>query len=104
MTYPTLMMSASFHQNTRCVRSGSTGGGATCIRRSGYLSLRSDDVDVSVTGGPDMNGHAGEQAVAALKGFGVDVMFTLNGGHIWPLYEACRNQGVRVVDTRHEQS
>jgi acetolactate synthase-1/2/3 large subunit len=31
-------------------------------------------------------------------------MFTLNGGHIWPLYEACRNQGVRVFDTRHEQS
>jgi acetolactate synthase-1/2/3 large subunit len=51
-----------------------------------------------------MNGHAGEQAVAALKGFGADVIFTLNGGHIWPLYEAARNQGVRVVDTRHEQS
>ncbi len=48
--------------------------------------------------------HAGEQAVAALTGFGVDVIFTLNGGHIWPLYEAARNQGVRVVDTRHEQS
>ena len=31
-------------------------------------------------------------------------MFTLNGGHIWPLYEAARNQGVRLVDTRHEQS
>ena len=51
-----------------------------------------------------IEGHAGEQAVAALKGFGVDVIFTLNGGHIWPLYEAARNQGVRVVDTRHEQS
>ena len=31
-------------------------------------------------------------------------MFTLNGGHVWPLYEAARNQGVRVIDTRHEQS
>ena len=51
-----------------------------------------------------VDGHAGEQAVAAMRGFGVDVMFTLNGGHIWPLYEAARNQGVRVVDTRHEQS
>ena len=51
-----------------------------------------------------VDGHAGEQAVAALRGFGVDVIFTLNGGHIWPLYEAARNQGVRVVDTRHEQS
>jgi acetolactate synthase-1/2/3 large subunit len=48
--------------------------------------------------------HAGEQAIAALRGFGVDAIFTLNGGHIWPLYEAARNQGVRVVDTRHEQS
>jgi acetolactate synthase I/II/III large subunit len=51
-----------------------------------------------------INAHAGEQAIAALTGFGVDVLYTLNGGHIWPLYEACRNQGVRVVDTRHEQS
>ncbi len=42
--------------------------------------------------------------MAALRAFDVDVMFTLNGGHIWPLYEAARNQGVRVVDTRHEQS
>ena len=51
-----------------------------------------------------IEGHAGEQAVAALRRFGTDVMFTLNGGHIWPLYEAARNQGMRVVDTRHEQS
>jgi thiamine pyrophosphate-dependent acetolactate synthase large subunit-like protein len=51
-----------------------------------------------------IDGHAGEQAVAVLGAFGVDVMFTLNGGHIWPLYEAARNQGMRVVDTRHEQS
>ncbi|MGI9051464.1 MAG: acetolactate synthase [Ilumatobacteraceae bacterium] len=51
-----------------------------------------------------IEGHAGEQTVAAVRGFGVDVVFTLNGGHIWPLYEAARNQGMRVVDTRHEQS
>ncbi len=51
-----------------------------------------------------VTGHAGEQALAALGRFGVDVMFTLNGGHVWPLYEAARNQGVRVVDTRHEQT
>jgi len=51
-----------------------------------------------------IEGHAGEQTVAALRGFGVDVVFTLNGGHIWPFYDAARNQGMRVVDTRHEQS
>ena len=31
-------------------------------------------------------------------------MFTLNGGHVWPFYEAARDQGVRIVDTRHEQT
>jgi len=51
-----------------------------------------------------IEGHAGEQAVAAISSFGTDVMFTLNGGHIWPLYDAARNQGMRVVDTRHEQT
>ncbi len=55
-------------------------------------------------GSQRIEGHAGEQAVAAMRAFGIDVMFTLNGGHIWPLYEASRNQGVRVFDTRHEQS
>ena len=36
--------------------------------------------------------------------FGTDVMFTLNGGHVWPLYDAARDQGMRIVDTRHEQT
>ena len=30
----------------------------------------------------DQAGHAGEQAVAVMRGYGSDVMFTLNGGHI----------------------
>src|SRR5258706_744861 len=51
-----------------------------------------------------MTGHAGELALAALRGFGVDTMFTLNGGHVWPLYDAAVKQGVRIIDTRHEQS
>ena len=51
-----------------------------------------------------IEGHAGQQAVAAMAAFGTDVMFTLNGGHIWPLYDAARDQGMRVVDTRHEQT
>jgi acetolactate synthase-1/2/3 large subunit len=49
-------------------------------------------------------GHAGDLALAALAGYGVDHMFTLNGGHVWPLYEAAVNRGVRVIDTRHEQT
>jgi acetolactate synthase I/II/III large subunit len=51
-----------------------------------------------------IEGHAGQQTIAAIQQFGTDVMFTLNGGHIWPFYEAARDRGMRVVDTRHEQS
>ena len=43
-------------------------------------------------------------ALAALTPFGVDVMFTLNGGHVWPLYDAAARTGLKVVDTRHEQT
>jgi acetolactate synthase I/II/III large subunit len=54
--------------------------------------------------GEHISGNAGEQTVRTLQGFGVDTMFTLNGGHIWPLYEGARRFGMRVVDTRHEQT
>lgn len=58
-----------------------------------------------VTSNPSQSsGHAGQQAVAALRAFGTDTMFTLNGAHIWPFYEAARDQGMRVIDTRHEQT
>ena len=55
-------------------------------------------------GMPHIEGHAGHQTIAALDQFGVDAMFTLNGGHIWPLYEGARGTAMRIVDTRHEQS
>jgi acetolactate synthase I/II/III large subunit len=58
----------------------------------------------AIPGAIRVDGHAGQQAVAAMLQFGTDVMFTLNGGHIWPLYDAAREQGMRVVDTRHEQT
>jgi len=48
--------------------------------------------------------QAGELAVATLAGFGVDTIFTLNGGHVWPLYDGARTHGMRIIDTRHEQS
>ena len=51
-----------------------------------------------------LEAHAGQQALHVLGRFGVDTMFTLNGGHIWPFYEAARHQGWRVIDTRHEQT
>jgi acetolactate synthase-1/2/3 large subunit len=40
----------------------------------------------------------------ALKAHGVDTIFTLCGGHVMPVYEGCRLEGVRVIDVRHEQA
>src|SRR5215471_19968146 len=40
----------------------------------------------------------------ALKAHGVDTIFTLCGGHVMPVYEGCRVEGVRVIDVRHEQA
>jgi acetolactate synthase I/II/III large subunit len=47
---------------------------------------------------------SGNLAVRALRRAGVEHLFTLSGGHIFPLYEGCRDEGVRIVDTRHEQA
>lgn len=44
----------------------------------------------------------GKLAAAALKAAGVDVLFTLPGGHVMPLLDACDGEGIRVIDTRHE--
>ena len=51
-----------------------------------------------------LDGTAGELALAAVTTFGVRTMFTLNGGHVWPLYDAAVKAEVRIVDTRHEQT
>src|SRR3954452_16905495 len=51
-----------------------------------------------------VEGHPGEQAVAAMQAFGTDTMFTLNGGHVWPLYDGARSLGMRVVVTGHEET
>ena len=39
----------------------------------------------------------------ALKKEGVEYVFTLNGGHIYNLYEGCVDEGIKVIDFRHEQ-
>jgi acetolactate synthase-1/2/3 large subunit len=48
--------------------------------------------------------QGGRLAARAIAAAGVDTIFTLSGGHVMPIYEGCRHEGVRVVDVRHEQS
>lgn len=51
-----------------------------------------------------VTGHAGELAVAALQPWGVTEIFTLSGGHVFPVFDACVKRDVRIVDVRHEQT
>jgi acetolactate synthase-1/2/3 large subunit len=48
--------------------------------------------------------HGGAQVAKVLREEGVQHIFTLCGGHIAPIYLACAEAGIRVIDTRHEQA
>src|SRR5947208_13941102 len=45
----------------------------------------------------------GHLVAKALKAEGVEVIFTLCGGHIIDIYDGCVDEGIAVVDVRHEQ-
>src|SRR5579859_6444168 len=46
--------------------------------------------------------HGGDLVAEVLKAQGVPFLFTLVGGHISPILVACKQRGIRVIDTRHE--
>lgn len=48
--------------------------------------------------------HGGRLTAQALKRHGIDMVFTLCGGHIQAIYDGCIDEGIRVIDTRHEQT
>jgi acetolactate synthase-1/2/3 large subunit len=50
--------------------------------------------------------HGGAQAVAAAQRHGVQALFTLSGGHIFPVYDGAvrADPPMPIVDVRHEQT
>jgi acetolactate synthase-1/2/3 large subunit len=50
--------------------------------------------------------HGGAQAVAAARKHGVTTMFTLSGGHVFPLYDGAvtADPPMPIIDVRHEQT
>jgi acetolactate synthase I/II/III large subunit len=50
--------------------------------------------------------HGGAQAVAAARKHGVSTMFTLSGGHVFPLYDGAvtADPPMPIIDVRHEQT
>jgi len=52
-----------------------------------------------------MESLSGGRLVARmLRKEGVSTVFTLSGLHVAPIYAGCVDEGVRIVDTRHEQA
>src|SRR3712207_9334132 len=48
--------------------------------------------------------HGGRLIAKRLKAHGVTKLFTLSGGHLFSIYDGCREEGIELVDVRHEQS
>jgi thiamine pyrophosphate-dependent acetolactate synthase large subunit-like protein len=48
--------------------------------------------------------HGGRLVAKRLKAHGVSKLFTLSGGHLFSIYDGCREEGIDIVDVRHEQS
>jgi thiamine pyrophosphate-dependent acetolactate synthase large subunit-like protein len=48
--------------------------------------------------------HGGRLVAQALKSRGVSHLFTLSGGHLFSIYDGCREEEIVLVDTRHEQA
>jgi len=51
-----------------------------------------------------LTGHGGHHVVAALSAHGVSELFTLSGGHVFPIYDAAVSAGLPIFDVRHEQT
>jgi acetolactate synthase-1/2/3 large subunit len=48
--------------------------------------------------------HGGRVVAKVLKSRGVSHLFTLSGGHLFSIYDGCREEGIEIVDVRHEQT
>ena len=53
-----------------------------------------------------VDGHSGQHAVAVARAHGVEVMFTLSGAHVFPMYDGAvtADPPMRIIDVRHEQT
>ncbi|MCW3068336.1 MAG: acetolactate synthase [Solirubrobacterales bacterium] len=48
--------------------------------------------------------HGGRLIARRLRAHGVSKLFTLSGGHLFSIYDGCREEGIDIVDVRHEST
>ena len=49
-----------------------------------------------------IEGHGGDLIAETLRAHGIDRIFTLSGGHIFPVFDGLHTRGMKIIDTRHE--
>src|SRR3989441_8754366 len=81
------------HTNRACNRVP----GASPARSRSASSTPIDEVCMGTATGAQL-------LVRMLKAEGVRHLFTLSGLHIAPIYAACVEEGIDIIDTRHEQA
>jgi acetolactate synthase I/II/III large subunit len=53
---------------------------------------------------PTFEGHGGDHIAEALRSHDIDRIYTLSGGHIFPIYDGLHTRDMRIIDVRHEQT
>jgi acetolactate synthase-1/2/3 large subunit len=66
------------------------------VLASRYLVATETETDATL--------HGGRLIAQRLRAHGVSKLFTLSGGHIFPIFDGCRAEGIDIVDVRHEQT
>jgi len=75
---------------------------ATVADKAPVSDTATDTLKAKTKDGSVISG--GHLVAKALKAEGVDTIFTLCGGHIIDIYDGCLDEGIRIVDVRHEQT
>jgi len=58
---------------------------------------------IEEAGAPVEKISGGHLVAKALRAEGVEVIFTLCGGHIIDIYDGCLDENIKIIDVRHEQ-
>src|ERR1051325_8327666 len=69
------------------------------MRRCGPIACRSMAIETE-----KRQVHGGRLVAQRLRAAGVTKLFTLSGGHLFSIYDGCREEGIDIVDVRHESS
>src|SRR5690554_790378 len=74
------------------------------FRARGVAGLDSAAMATAPQSAEALTAHGGRHVARALRSRGVGHLFTLSGGHLFSIYDGCREEGIEIVDVRHEQA